>query len=89
MMYLIYLASGYCCVEYSVCDMPNSFSFDTSQDDAMLNTDCTSDYIRIEGAASTCQATPLIATNKFCGIVFSATEDADVESDILCGMRII
>ena len=76
-------------MEYSVCDEPNSFSLNTSEDEDMdeagQDNDCTSDYIRIEGGASTCQAMPQLHLNKFCGEFLSTEDELDTGHDIICG----
>ena len=76
--------SGYCCVEYSVCKDEGSFSLYTNDGTSLLETECTSDYVRIEGAASSCQAMPLAHINKFCGDFLSTTTGLNAGNDIVC-----
>merc|ERR1712150_217913 len=84
---------GYCCVQYTVCDSDDAFSFyaitatmdakdQLSQDTA---TECTADYISIEGGHGVCSTSPSLGgkTNtKFCGFHFNVLSAVKVNSPV-------
>ena len=52
-IFQIILFSGFCCIQYRICDASGSFSLDTNgpQDtgSSKIETGCTGDFIQIEG----------------------------------------
>jgi len=46
---------GFCCIEYSVCDEPNSFTLSNAIQQAMGDSACTLDYITIDGSSGECR----------------------------------
>ncbi|TRY80437.1 hypothetical protein TCAL_04733, partial [Tigriopus californicus] len=68
--------AGFCCVEYTPCADIGSFSLDTNKMLMMakIETECSVDYIGIEGGQGTCSgsANPTAGVNKFCGDKFNS-----------------
>ena len=74
---------GFCCIKYDVCPDENSFSFHaTGGNMALVEENCRTDYLTIEGSSSICRLNRL--TNRYCG-EFLADENK-VESNLqICG----
>jgi len=69
---------GFCCVEYSVCSDPNSFSLfsmaaaDLSDAKALVESSCSLDWIEIEASSESCSL--LRTNNRYCGNYLADTE---------------
>ena len=88
---LKYSFSGFCCIDYSVCDQDGAFSLSTpsvATDLATMGvgatgTSCVMDHINIEGSSETCDSP--VTFNKYCGDFLSSnTAMAAINSNI-CG----
>jgi len=58
---------GYCCIQYQKCADANSFSISNTNDDAKAEQDseCSKDYVEIDGASASCGMLSQISL--FCG----------------------
>jgi len=76
---------GYCCVQYTVCNDPNSYTLDnTPATMAEIDTRCTGDFLGIDGVGMTCTgATNMVQHTKLCGGVFNS-EDMNTANIPLC-----
>jgi len=67
---------GFCCIEYSVCSDPNSWSLYPNDPDgmsatALVDSDCSLDWIEIEASGENCGLQRV--NNRYCGSILSDT----------------
>ena len=65
--------AGYCCVQYSPCSDPNSYTLDeaTAAIAAEVGTLCSLDYIEIDGVGATCDSNAnAMVGARLCGTIF-------------------
>ncbi|XP_059098986.1 uncharacterized protein LOC131893072 isoform X2 [Tigriopus californicus] len=77
--------AGMCCVEYTVCADASSYSLEAKNDDGtnMQDSNCSKDYVGIEGGSATCNASPGdVLFTQFCGNVFTTDEAATMNMPI-------
>ncbi len=82
--------AGFCCNQYKPCpEDSDAFTLDTKEADPKAYTEenCEGDYVRIEGGSNTCQRIPTFTVNKYCGTLFSSTNEAEGAQDVVCGKR--
>jgi len=76
---------GYCCIQYTLCSDPNSFSLTMLNAAAKLDTDCVTDYVGIAGVSANCPTQSGASTHtKLCGAIFSAVEASALAQTRLC-----
>ncbi|TRY79085.1 hypothetical protein TCAL_13398, partial [Tigriopus californicus] len=65
--------AGMCCVEYLPCADTSSYSLEGIPDDVnKQDSQCSKDYVGIEGGSATCNASPGdVLFTRFCGTVFT------------------
>jgi len=74
--------AGFCCAEYTVCnDDPTTYQFDTTVTGADVGTDCTEDYIYIEGAGGSKNS--IVGPNRFCGQNLNFVDSQTVNEPIV------
>eukprot|EP00095_Tigriopus_kingsejongensis_P003080 maker-scaffold664_size116482-snap-gene-0.22 protein:Tk03080 transcript:maker-scaffold664_size116482-snap-gene-0.22-mRNA-1 annotation:"hypothetical protein SINV_00302" len=80
--------AGFCCVEYIPCLDAMSYSLDTNADMKMskIDSECSLDFITIEGATGTCAnaGVPATGVNKFCGDKFNLQSAQTVDIGSVC-----
>jgi hypothetical protein len=73
---------GFCCNQYSVCALTNSFTLDDQTVKAKHDADCSDDYIEIEASSNVCGGR--LFHNRYCGDLLSAFTDSDMGNAIVC-----
>jgi len=71
---------GYCCVQYSPCADPNSYTLDelAIAAEAEVGTLCSLDYIEIDGVGGTCdQSANAVLGSRLCGNIFNTLNGAN------------
>jgi len=76
---------GYCCVQYSVCTDDNSYTLDADIAMAKTDTNCSDDFLGIDGIGMTCNSAPgRVQHTKLCGAFFNAEDLLAVTAEALC-----
>ena len=76
-----------CCVEYYPCSDTSSYSISGASAKSVTGTNCSTDYLIINGAAATCDLSNAFnSENIFCGAIFGAHEGGTSAGPI-CGEK--
>ena len=76
-----------CCVEYYICSDTNAYSISESTAKSAMGTNCSTDYLIINGAAASCSLSNAFnSENIFCGAIFNAVEAATATGPV-CGEK--
>ena len=77
---------GYCCVQYYPCSDTGSWTISQSEATAATGTQCSTDYLQIDGLGATCtQGSCSTTTPKICGAIFSALDGGTTTDAPVCG----
>merc|ERR1719150_3442803 len=69
---------GYCCVQYQACSVTSGPAAGAAE-----TSNCSEDYVMIEGAGTGCTTSQTSQANKLCGSIFAVTDAATI-NQVIC-----